>query len=187
MRQSKVAKPYAKALFDLAVEQKQLDKVIEDIKLIKKVFEDSKELQIFLASPVVGSEKKQQTIKEVFKGKISDLSNKFFEVLFTRSREFILLDIANAFIDLYNKENGIAIANIQSASALDNSQKEAIFSYFKSQDASIKKLEIVEKIDDSLIGGFIATVDHKQIDKSVKTALNNVAKNFDNRHYDKKY
>ncbi|MGY6561366.1 MAG: ATP synthase F1 subunit delta [Luteibaculaceae bacterium] len=183
----RIAKPYAKALFDLSLEKGAVEKTYNDILTIQAVFEDNKELGVFLASPVIKAEKKHAVINEIFANRIEKLTSEFFNVLFARSREFIIKEIALAFEDLYNEHNGIAVAYVNSAAPLEAKQKEAIFTYFKGTNSKIKQLKVIEKVDPSLIGGFIATVDNKQVDKSVKTALSQVKSSFENRHYEKKY
>ncbi|MEN8787547.1 MAG: F0F1 ATP synthase subunit delta, partial [Flavobacteriales bacterium] len=63
-------------------------------------------------------------------------------------------------------------AEVTSASQLDEEQKKSILSLLKHDG----EVEIVEKIDAALIGGFIVRVDDKQIDASISTKFKNLRK-----------
>jgi len=187
MRQNRVAKPYAKALFDLAVENKSLDAVFNDVTLMLSVYRESKELQVFLSSPVIKEEKKNEVLQNLFAAKVSKETISFLTILFKKSREYILGAICEAFIELYNHSKGIVVANVTAATKLTEAQKASIIKYFKLGNVSINEIQIVEKIDPSILGGFIATVNNLQIDRSVKSQLSKVKKAFETTAYEKKF
>ncbi len=161
---------YAQSLLDLALEQNQLDTVFNDMELIASTIEGSKELSILLDSPVVKSDKKQTILNQLFGSKISELSTRFLKLVSTRKRDSLLKDIATSFIAMYKKHKNIIVAEITSAVKLDDNQKKNIIDLLKT-DATV---EMVEKIDPSIIGGFIVRVDDKQIDASILREINDL-------------
>jgi len=78
MNYPRVASRYSKALLELAVEMKQLDRVSEDVATLKKAILSSRDLELLLASPIVKTDKKQAIFNEVFKNAFSPI----FEGLF---------------------------------------------------------------------------------------------------------
>jgi F-type H+-transporting ATPase subunit delta len=87
-------------------------------------------------------------------------------------REAILGDIALAFLAQVKEHRGIVPVTITSAVALDAGTKDAIIA--KVQASVEGTLEVEEKIDESLIGGFVVRMGDYRIDASVASQLNNL-------------
>lgn len=176
-----VASRYAKSLIDLAVETKQLEEVRADMKLIKQVCRDNREFVMLLESPVVKTDKKMHIFNEVFNGKISSTTMTFLNMIATKRREGYIDNIAYAFDEQYKVYKNITTVEVTSAMPLDAANKEQILALVsKSVTGSV---ELVEKTDKSLIGGFVLTVNGQRIDTSVKRKLNDLRKNFSGNAY----
>lgn len=170
MRHSLAGNRYAKSLLALAVEQNQLDAVFNDMLLIGTTIKESRDLTVLLNNPVVKADKKYSVLISIFGSKIGETSTNFLKLVSTRKRESLLEDIAFSFVDLYKKEKNIIVAEITSAIKLDDIQKQNIIKLLKT-DATV---EMVERIDPSILGGFIVRVDDKQIDASVLRELSDI-------------
>lgn len=83
MRQPKVAQRYAKALFDLAVERGEVERIKEDLEGIKAL--DHGELRAVWMSPVIQGEKKQKVFSALLEGKVSPTTTAFFNLLFKKA------------------------------------------------------------------------------------------------------
>lgn len=176
-----VASRYAKSLIDLAVETKQLEEVRNDMRLIKQVCKENREFVILLESPVVKTDKKMAIFKEVFKGKISDTTQAFLDIVARKRREGYIDDIAYSFDEQYKTFKNITSAVITTAVKLDDTTKTQILNIVKQSYKG--EIELVEKIDKSLIGGFVLTINDKQVDTSIKRKLNDLKKNFSGNAY----
>lgn len=176
-----VASRYAKSLIDLAVETKQLEEVANDMRLIKQVCLENREFVILLESPVVKTDKKMAIFKSIFGGKISVTTQAFLDIVARKRREGYIDNIAYAFDEQYKLYKNITTAVVTTAVPLDAATKTKI-SELVSKNAS-GKVELIEKIDKSLVGGFILTVNDKQVDASIKRKLNDLRKNFSTNLY----
>jgi F-type H+-transporting ATPase subunit delta len=181
----RVATAYAKSLITLAQEIKVLDTVFEDMQLTYKVCSENRNLRNMLNSPVITSAKKIAIITEIFKGKVSDLSLKFFILISQKGREELLTPIASAFIDEYKILKGIQIASVVTAVEFDDKTKKKIAGLMSS--ITDKQVDVSYKVDESLIGGFILNTGGKQVDASVKSKLNSIKKQFNSNPYISKY
>lgn len=72
MNHSQITLRYAKALFDLSLETKILDKVNADMALIDKVCSENRELRGMLQNPVISADKKQKVMEKIFFGNIQE-------------------------------------------------------------------------------------------------------------------
>lgn len=176
-----VASRYAKSLIDLAVETKQLEEVRNDMRLIAQVCKENREFVILLESPVVKTDKKMAIFKSIFEGKISITTQSFLDIIAKKRREGFIDNIAFAFDEQYKAYKNITSAVITTAVKLDDATKAQIMKIVKE---SVKgEVDLVEKTDKSLIGGFVLTVNDKQIDTSIKRKLNDLKKNFSGNLY----
>lgn len=169
-----VASRYAKSLLDLAVEKGQLDAVYADMLHVKEVAAGSKDFVTFLNSPVIKTDKKVAVLNTLFEGKLSDLTLKFLIIVASKRRESVIPEMASAFIDQYKAQKNILTAVVTSASGLDEATRQKALDLVKSQMKG--EIELVEKTDPSLIGGFILKIGDKQIDRSVSRQLTNLKK-----------
>ncbi|MCB9196945.1 MAG: ATP synthase F1 subunit delta [Flavobacteriales bacterium] len=170
MKGSLASKRYAKSLLTLALEQNNLDKVYADMKLLSQAVEDSKDLKSLLNNPIIKSDKKNSILSAIFGGKIEELSSKFIALVTNKGREILLPTIAKAFEDAYRDYKNISTVEVTSAVALSEEQKKRILAIAAKQ--GVANAEVIEKVDASLIGGFIMRMGDKQIDASISHRIN---------------
>jgi F-type H+-transporting ATPase subunit delta len=171
-----VATRYAKSLLQLANEKGQLEKVYADMQLVKSVCEENREFTNFLNSPIIKTDKKVSVIKEVLSGKVSEITSGFLTVLTHKRRESYMNEIAKAFISQYKQYKNILTAVITSAVGIDKTVKAKVLELVK--QTTTGEVELVEKVNKDLIGGFVLTIGDKQVDASVSRKLNELRKAF---------
>ena len=169
-----VASRYAKSLLDLAVEKGQLEAVYTDMVQIKLICDDSKEFITFLNSPIIKVDKKVTTLKAIFDGKLNTITSDFLTLVAQKRREAFIPQMATRFIEHYKIKKNILTAIVTSAKGLDAVTKQQALDLIKSQLNG--EIELVEKIDSNVIGGFVLKIGDKQLDKSVARQLSNLKK-----------
>ena len=174
-----VASRYAKSLLDLSVEKGQLEAVYADMLYVKNVCEASKELITFSNSPIIKADKKVATLKALFESKVNALTIGFLTIVANKRRESVIPEMAQSFVELYRTQKNIYTAVITSANGLDATTKQQALDLVKSQLKG--EVELVEKTNADLIGGFILRVGDKQIDRSVSRQLSSLKKQLTNK------
>ena len=170
---TRAANRYAKALLELATESSQEKSVFQDMQLVAQTITDSKELDIFLHSPIYKISDKKETVKAVFGSKINELSNNLINLLETNKRMALLQLIAKQYAVLYNEAKNIVQANVITAFPLDQALENKVMA--KAQELAIgKEIKLKSTIDKDIIGGFILRVGDVQIDASVLNKLGNL-------------
>lgn len=172
MDQSKIAVRYAKAFFSLAKEKELLDTLKKDIAMIGKLASESADFILLLESPVIKTSQKVKLTNSIFKGKVHELTSKFLILITENKREIHIPGICRNFLDLCRKEKGVRSAMITSAIPLSKK----IISEIQSQLESELKahVELSERVNESLIGGFVLRIDDRQVDASLSTQLRKV-------------
>ena len=173
-----VASRYAKSLLDLAVEKGQLEAVYADMLQVKSLCENSKEFVTFLRSPIINADKKVSTLTAVFEGKLNAITSGFLTIVANKRRESVIPQMAESFVEQYKIQKNILTAIVTSAKGLDETTKQQALALVKAQLNG--EVELVEKIDPNIIGGFVLKIGDKQIDKSVARQLSNLKKQLTN-------
>lgn len=181
MSDYRVASRYAKSLIDLASEKGVLDQVHNDMLLFSRTCKASYEFTLVLKNPIINHAKKLAILRALFAGKMNELSMAVLEITTRKNREAILQSVAESFHAQYNKLKNVEVANITTAIPLEANYKTEIENYLKKNSG--KTVEIIEKVDTDLIGGYILRVEDRQIDNSVKARLQELKKNFSDNPY----
>jgi F-type H+-transporting ATPase subunit delta len=114
------------------------------------------------------------------------LTLSFFEIVSRKNREDILLDVAKEFIVQYNLYRSIQVAEVVTTTALTEAQRAQLIALVK-QISGLKEVQLQEKINPSLIGGFVLNVNDRQLDESISSKLNALRVQFAQNHYEKQF
>jgi F-type H+-transporting ATPase subunit delta len=166
---SKVAGRYARALFNLAADQKNLDAVVADARGVKASIEFSADLKAFLANPILKKEEKNSILKAVFGSHVQPLFMNFLMFLVERSRLDVLADIIDEFIAIHLASTGTMNVVIRTERAIDPPLMEQLLA--KLQERSGKKIQAEVIIDPQLLGGFKVQMGDEVYDSSFKSQL----------------
>jgi len=181
MRATLLAKRYAQALFDLAVELKQLEEVAKDMILINSVLDASRELRRVLDNPVLDDYKKVKILDSLFGSKTNKLTIKFLHLIVKKGREGILTQTCKAFEVIYKDYKNIMPVTITLAADINEKTKKEILD--KLAQITKKELEVTEVVNPDIIGGFVLNFEDYQYNNSVKVQLQRLAKVFSDNLY----
>lgn len=185
MISSKVAVRYSKALFDLAEEQNLRDKVSADMKLISDTCHASHDLTSVLQSPIIKPDQKEKALATIFNPHITKLTADFIALLARKGRSSYIVNVAGAYYDRYLEMKGISKAQITTAMPMDaDTRAEVVNSITRSIG---REIELTEKVNTDLIGGFIIRVGDNQDDTSLKTKITKLKRKFSENPYIKDY
>ncbi len=173
MNDSKISVRYSKALFDTALENDLLDNVSKDMKLISEICKNE-EFMEFLNSPVIRPEIKSKTLHGIFGKDVQNITMSLIDLVVRNGRESYIPSIARNFMNSTKKHKGITECILTTARELSSGMKEKISRMISS--ASGTKVELKEKIDETIIGGFILKIDDGYIDASIRNKLRKIRK-----------
>jgi len=186
MAESRVASRYVKSLLGLAVEQNALETVHNDMISFSKVCAENRAFTLMLRNPVIKHDKKKEILNAIFGGKVHALTTAIFEIITKKNREPLLPAIAKEFHIAYNDYKGIGEASVTTAFPLDARLRAEIEQIVK-KISDKKQVEIVEKVDAEMIGGFVLNVGDRQIDASIKNKLKALRVKFSQNPYVKEF
>lgn len=182
MKGIRIASRYAKSLLYLSLEKGKLDEVYADMQLVGATIDQSRDLELLLLSPVIKTDTKVKVLTLVFGSKIGEISNAFMTLLTNKGREGMLGEIAQSFVDQVKVHKQIVSAKVVTAAPIDADTKSKI-NALATKLASGKSIELVEKVDETLIGGFILNVGDLQVDASISGEIKSLKREFEKNPY----
>jgi F-type H+-transporting ATPase subunit delta len=172
MNESKISVRYAKALFQLGKEKQNLETLKADMALVAQVCETVGDFWLMVESPVVKTSQKRELVQQIFSRKVDQLILNFLDLVVQNKREIYLKDIARNFLSFCRKDLGIKSAVLTSAVPVEEAGKEKMIQFLR--EAFQADIELEEKVDKKLIGGFVLRVEDQQLDASVAQQLNRI-------------
>ncbi len=176
MRIKLLSKRYAQALFDLAIEFNILEKVNSDVKLIGSVFNENRELRVIIANPVIDTYKKINILNMLFETNIQELSMKFLRLITNKGREQYIPYICNTFDEIYLEYKNILSVEFITAQKADKKVLDDISGKLK--EVTKMNIDLMEKVNKDIIGGFVVNFQDYQYDASIINQLSKLKKSY---------
>lgn len=167
-----VAKRYAQALFDLAIENNELEILEQQLTEIFKIISNDKEFIGLINHPNISFNEKISIMNNIFKDKVSETFLGLLQIVFKKNRETELLDIIHIFLEKAKEHKGLLTAIVTSAIELSDEKAEEIKS--KLSKITNKQVEIKKIVDKALIGGMHIEIDGYVIDGTIKNQMANM-------------
>ncbi|SME91141.1 ATP synthase F1 subunit delta [Pseudobacteriovorax antillogorgiicola] len=170
MSAERVAKRYAKALFDLCEGDLAKAKIYrEAFGAISEIFEHE-DIRKVLASPVVNSELKRKVLKDVAEQIEADrLLSLFLDSIAEANRVGVIPEISKSLHKMILKQEGIVEAEVLTVFELDDESLSSVKTSL--EDLTKTKVQLFNKVDKSILGGFVVRIENSVLDMSLKTKL----------------
>lgn len=176
MKNTRVARRYAVALMTAAEQQKNIEGVSKDMELVGKALNESRELRLFVASPVISSSKKRAVFDELFGSRIGKETMTFIHLLISKSREPVLQDIADQFKVLHDEKLGIVTVEVRTSVEFNYGQEKDLRAELERMTR--KKVRFQFVIDTTIKGGVIIRIGDTVLDASVSRQLELMRERF---------
>lgn len=181
MQDQRIALRYADSILELAEEQNKSEAILADMTLISSAMVENNELVVVLKNPLIKAAKKNDILNAVFNGKLSDLTLSLIKLLCDKDRVSVLPSVADQFVKLYKETKKIVSATVTTAVEMDDVFRAKVSELInKSIDGTV---ELTEKIDADIIGGFVLQIGDKRLNNSVAHQLSALRREFDSNLY----
>ena len=174
MQGTRASLRYAKALFEASKTEGTAQEVLRDLEVLQNLINEKTEFFNLINNPTISNQKKRELFRTVFQNKLHKTTMQFLFLVLKKGREALLLEIIKKYKALNLESLNIVLAEIVTAKPMSEDIKEKI----KKKLSANKKVQLIEKIDESLLGGFIINSGDLQYDASVRKKINNVKSAF---------
>jgi F-type H+-transporting ATPase subunit delta len=168
-----IASRYAKAVFDLAKEEKSVAKVESDLEALTAVLKESADFNALIQSPVYSRDQQAASVAAIAKKMgLTEVMTNVLGLMAAKRRLFVLPQLVAALRDAIAADKGEVTADVTSAKALTKTQSDKLAKTLAARFG--KDVKINAAVDESLIGGLVVKVGSKMIDTSIRSKLNSL-------------
>lgn len=180
---SGIAGRYAAALFDLMNELPESDqqRIHANVAGFKVLLDENADLQNLVRSPVITAEEQGAALGALLvQADAHQLFRNFVALVVQNRRAMALSEMARQYAALVAGARDEMVAEIASASALDDGQIAALAEQLKSHFG--KTVTVENRTDADLLGGVVVKIGSRMIDGSLRTKLNSLKTAMNEAH-----
>ena len=163
-----IARRYAEAIFDIAVKQNTLDRTLDDVQEIAKLFAIRK-LAYLLREPNIPWKRKEAVLRQGLESRVLPTSLNLALLVIQRGLVDIMPNIARELNQLVLDYKNEAIAQVTTATPLDAKLKDRVKQALERMTGRTIIMET--RVQPAILGGIVARVGDKVIDGSVERRL----------------
>ena len=168
-----IARVYAEALFDVAKEKDDLDRVREELGEFADALESDRDMQVFFFSPYFHSAEKEEAIDRAISGASDEFLN-FLRLLIEKHRMPVVFRIRRQFDEMWKRENRKLDVTLTSAIELDPEISRRVGEEIEKQTG--QTIELTNRVDDGILGGLVLQVGNMVLDASIRNRLEKLRK-----------
>lgn len=170
-----VSNTYGDALFELAVEAGEEDKLLAEVRGVLEVLKENQELSKLMNHPKIVKEEKIKILENILKGRISMELLGLMRMLVSKNHYNDVESVFVYFIDRIKEHKNIGTAYVTSAMPLKDQQKKQIQEKLLATTKYVS-FEMHYQVEESLIGGMVIRIGDRVVDGSVRTKLMNLTR-----------
>lgn len=164
------------ALMAAAEQQRSIESVSKDMELVGKVLNESRELRLFVASPIISPLKKRVVFDDLFGSRIGKETLTFIHLLTSKSREPVLQEIAEQFKLLHDEKLGVVTVEVRTSVEFNYGQEKELRAELERMTGRKVRLQFV--IDSTIKGGIVIRIGDTVLDASVRRQLERIRERF---------
>jgi F-type H+-transporting ATPase subunit delta len=168
MLKGAIARRYAGAIFEIACKEKTLDRTLEDVKEIARLFAIRK-LAYLLREPKIPAQRKETAIRQALADKVLPTSLNLALLVVQRELVDLMPNIGSELEQLVLNYKNQAVAEVTTATKLDDKQMNLIKKALERRTG--KTILVKTKVQPEILGGVIARVGDQIIDGSIRYRL----------------
>lgn len=168
---------YGQSLYQLAKEEGIDEEILHQMQTVGAILKENPDYITLLLEPSIKKRQRLALLDEAFGGQVHPYLLNFLKILLENGVLRSYSSDLACFKELYDRDHGIEQARVTSAAALSTEQLEALKE--RLQAMSGKTIELITKVDPSLIGGMRVELEGKLYDGSVAGRLTELRRKVD--------
>jgi F-type H+-transporting ATPase subunit delta len=169
MREPTIARNYAETLLELAQRSGDLRAWGDMLDSIADAMDSDKRLRVFLESPRVSAQRKNEVMQKAYAGQLPRTFLRFLQALVNHRRQMLIPEIAHAYHDLVDQVEGRVHASVTVARPADDADRDLVVR----QLSRVLGKQVVPHfhVNPAILGGVIVRVGDTVLDGSVRRRL----------------
>jgi len=165
-----VARRYAAALADVAIERREEREVQNELEQWSSLIETNPQLKEVFANPTVAYDQKRTVLEELIsRTRVRETTASFLRVLLKNQRLSQLREVVARFGQVLDERGGVVAANVTTARPIPEELKNTLHETLTA--ATNQKVRLSFNTDETIIGGLVARIGSTIFDGSVQSHL----------------
>ena len=170
MKQTILARRYAKALFAVGKEEDKFEEYNETLQGVAELYVSHSEVADALTNPLYPLDIRQKVMAGMIASMgVEKIMANFLNLLVEKKRAGILPEVAEEYQSMVDNEKNVSHGSVVSAIELSEALQVKVRATLEKLTG--KKVELTTSVDPSIIGGIIAKVGDLELDGSIRTQL----------------
>ena len=162
---NQIGNVYGESLYLLARDENLSQQIAEQLKVLQLSFQQEPDYVRLLSTPSLTKADRCRILDDSFRGHVHPYVLNFLKILTEKNYVGHFNDCCDAYIDLYNQDNGILPVTAVTAVALTAEQAEKLST--KLGKITGKHIELHNRIDPSCLGGVRLDYDGQRLDDTI--------------------
>jgi len=171
-KDTRVARRYSSALFDIAVRDNTVEVITADLDLIERFVREVPYLRAVLLQPLVSDAQKIKVLSDAFGDRTTATTLNFLYLLVRKRRENLIDEVIAEYRKLADEKAERVTAHIQSAIPLTESQVKAITKALEVRTG--KNVRVTTEVSTDIVGGLLVRIGDHVIDGTIRGRLQRV-------------
>jgi F-type H+-transporting ATPase subunit delta len=174
-----IARRYASALAEVAIERHEADEVEQEINAWAKLIDETQLREVF-SNPTVPYDQKRRVLEELIaRTKVRETTASFLRVLLRNQRIAELKAVAERFAQVLDERRGIVTAKVTTARPIAEDLQAALEQTMSAVSGRTVKLSFTT--DETIVGGVVTQIGSTIFDGSIEGQLERLRSDFVNR------
>jgi len=175
-----VARRYATALADVAIERREEREVQNEVDQWATMIESNPQLKEVFANPTIIHDHKRKVLEDLIaRTRVRDTVASFLRVLLKNQRVSQLRDIAARYSLVLDEHAGMLAGSVTTARPIPEDLKKTLHETLSATTG--RTLRLTFETDETIIGGLVARIGSTVYDGSVQTHLERLAEGLAGR------
>ena len=176
-----VARRYATALADVAIELREERQIQNELDQWAAMMESNPQLKEVFANPTIVHDHKRKVLEDLIgRSRVGDTTASFLRVLLRNQRLSQLRDIAARFGQVLDERAGVLAGSVTTARPIPEELKKTLHETLSAATGRTVRLSF--DTDENIIGGVVARIGSTVYDGSVQSHLERLAEGLAGRH-----
>ncbi|MBX2995570.1 MAG: ATP synthase F1 subunit delta [Bdellovibrionaceae bacterium] len=176
---SEISQRYARALHEVAQAKGSADRVFGELRVLADVYDQNKDIQDFLLSPLINPEQKIKALEGALRAKVSDELLSTLKVMAEKNRLSQFAEVSKAFEAISDEAHGVTRGVVRSATPVSADEQKRIEETVTK--VTKKKVILTYEVDPTLLGGMVTQVGGWTFDDSLKSHLTKLSDELNRR------
>jgi F-type H+-transporting ATPase subunit delta len=160
---------YAQAILDIVHAEGHIDEVEDELFRFARIVEGNDELRMTISNPGLPLDQRASVVDELLEHRALPTTRAIATFIVAAGRGHDLPAIVNRFVELAAETREQVVAEVRCAVALDDAQKARIAGALSRTTG--KRVEVKVVVDESVLGGIVATIGDTVIDGTIRHRL----------------